>query len=216
MSQTQLDLPAQGIIPDQQSDQSTARGRTRLPDQASPSATAGLARQVGVLNHTGAPERCNERDQFSTVGQLSALGQLSTLEQFNTPDQPSSQIQIRAQDFSIIDRVIVTKSALLVKFKTDAVQPKEALTIPWSPIPHRRRRAIIVPDQIDVERPIRSETRARLLLGIAKARQWLDDLITGRATDTHTIAMREGCSERTVRQNLNLAFLARWRHHPAK
>ena len=214
VSQTQLDLPAQGIIPNQQSDQSTARGRTRLTDQASPSATAGLARQANLLNQTGAPKRCNEPNQFgsvgqhSTIGQLSSISQLRALEQFNTLDQPSSQIRIRTQDFSTIDRVVVTKSALLVTFKTDAVQPKQALTIPWSPIPHRRRATIIAPDTIAAERPIRSETRARLLLGIAKARHWLDDLITGRATDTHTIAMREGCSERTVRQNLNLAFLA--------
>ena len=208
MAQTQLDLSTQETSTEQHGDQSKARGINRLPNQASPSGKPGLARQAGFPNQTGTPQQCDEPDQFGTTDQFSALGQLSALEQFNTLDQPSSPIQIRAQDFSSVDRVVVAKTSLRVTFKPDAVQHREELVIPWSPIPHRRRRAIIVPDQIDVERPIRSETRARLLLGIAKARHWLDDLITGRATDTHTIATREGCSERTVRQNLNLAFLA--------
>ncbi len=57
-------------------------------------------------------------------------------------------------------------------------------------------------------RPIRSETRARLVQGIAKARAWVDELVTGKVADTHAIARREGCSERSVRMTLNLAFLS--------
>ena len=57
-------------------------------------------------------------------------------------------------------------------------------------------------------RPMRVETRARLVDGIAKARFWLDDLVSGRVADTHAIATAEGCSERSVRMTLNLAFLA--------
>ena len=50
--------------------------------------------------------------------------------------------------------------------------------------------------------------RARLLFGIAKARRRVDDRITGRVTDTQFIAIREGCSDRARRANLNLAFLS--------
>ena len=57
-------------------------------------------------------------------------------------------------------------------------------------------------------RPIRAETWARLIDGIAKARRWLNDLTTGGVTDTRQIARREGCSERSVRMTLNLAFLS--------
>lgn len=57
-------------------------------------------------------------------------------------------------------------------------------------------------------RPIRAEPRARLLLGIARARLWVNDLIAGRVTDTHAIAAHKGCSERSDRTNLNLAFLS--------
>jgi hypothetical protein len=95
----------------------------------------------------------------------------------------------------------------------------ETITVPWAPPSQRRYRA-----QIDVShspgmdgssnlivsharRPIRTETRARLLLGIARARRWLDDLTRGRIADLRSISEREGCSERTVRQMLALAFL---------
>ena len=61
---------------------------------------------------------------------------------------------------------------------------------------------------LDVARPIRSETRARLIEGIAKARVWIDDLVSGRVTSTADIASREHCSERSVRMTLGLAFLS--------
>lgn len=114
----------------------------------------------------------------------------------------------RKPDFGAIDRVVVTKTALQVTIKPDARPSVAPLTIPWSPTPHRRHRAIIAPGGDASPRPIRAETRARLLLGIVKARRWIDDLITGRATDMQTIADREGCSERSVRAKLNFAFLA--------
>lgn len=116
--------------------------------------------------------------------------------------------QTRQSAFENIDRVVVKKAALEVRFSPAADPPMSSLTIPWTPAPRRRRRLIIAPDGHHPYRPIRAETRARLLLGIARARQLLDDLITGRAADTEAIAQREGCSERTVRQNLNLAFLS--------
>lgn len=47
----------------------------------------------------------------------------------------------------------------------------------------------------------------RLVEAIAKGRQWLDDLVSGRVNSTMMIAEREGCSDRSVRMNLSLAFL---------
>jgi hypothetical protein len=57
-------------------------------------------------------------------------------------------------------------------------------------------------------RPMRAEARARLLEAIAKARRWLDGLISGRFASTAEIALHERCSERAVRITLGLAFLA--------
>ena len=56
-------------------------------------------------------------------------------------------------------------------------------------------------------RPIHSESRARLVEGIAKARYWLDQLVSGEVADTQQIAAREGTSDRSIRMTLNLAFL---------
>ena len=84
------------------------------------------------------------------------------------------------------------------------------LLVPWSPVPTSRRRELIVPagqENSTSRRPIRAESRARLLEGIAKARLWLDDLASGRICDTWEIATQEGCSERSIRMTLNLAFL---------
>jgi DNA invertase Pin-like site-specific DNA recombinase len=121
-------------------------------------------------------------------------------------DQASLNMRER---FSAIDRVIVSKNKLEVRFSTTEGEVQDAaLTIPWTPTTQRRLSATFVPDQQRVPRPISSETRARLLIAIAKARHWQDDLVTGRAADTKAIAEREGCSERSVRHNLNLAFLS--------
>ena len=75
--------------------------------------------------------------------------------------------------------------------------------------PARRRRAFIAPAGQEADaRPIRAETRSRLISGIANARAWLNELATGRVGDTAAIALRHGCSERSVRSTLNLAFLS--------
>jgi site-specific DNA recombinase len=57
-------------------------------------------------------------------------------------------------------------------------------------------------------RPIRSESRALLVALIARARRWLDELITDPAANTKSIADREGCSVRGVNMTISLAFLA--------
>jgi hypothetical protein len=83
-------------------------------------------------------------------------------------------------------------------------------SVPWSPAPASPRREITLPagsDRVD-PRPIRAESRARLLEGIAKARLWLAELVTGHMRDTGEIARREGYSERSVRMTLSLAFLS--------
>src|SRR5207253_1496915 len=43
---------------------------------------------------------------------------------------------------------------------------------------------------------------------IAKGRLWVDELISGRVSDTKEIAGREGCSDRSIRMTLSLAFLS--------
>ena len=47
-----------------------------------------------------------------------------------------------------------------------------------------------------------------MLTAIARGRHWLDELITGAATDAEQIAAREKCAVRQVNMTISLAFLS--------
>ena len=57
-------------------------------------------------------------------------------------------------------------------------------------------------------RPMKVEDRSRILKGIARGRAWLEELLSGQAASTDGIAIRERCSERSIRMTLSLAFLS--------
>jgi hypothetical protein len=81
------------------------------------------------------------------------------------------------------------------------------LVVTWKKTPSKRPREIIHPAGTSSHpdpRPIRAETRAKLVTAIAKGRHWLDDLIAGTVTNAEQIAARETCSIRQA----NLAFIA--------
>jgi site-specific DNA recombinase len=85
------------------------------------------------------------------------------------------------------------------------------LLIPWKKKPAKQPRAIIAPSLTGSPadpRPIRAETRAKLITAIATGRRWLDELITGTVTNAEQIAQRETCSIRQVNRTITLAFLA--------
>ncbi|WP_375462287.1 recombinase family protein, partial [uncultured Enterovirga sp.] len=86
----------------------------------------------------------------------------------------------------------------------------ELIQASWIRSPTTRQREIIVPSGVDPDRarPARSLDRARLLRSIARGRGWLDEIVSGSIADTDAIASREGCSERSVRMTLSLAFLS--------
>src|SRR5271169_4360988 len=83
------------------------------------------------------------------------------------------------------------------------------LTAPWSKTPHRRHRDVIAPEGSSraAARPIRSDTRVKLVSAIARGRQWLSEIEAGVAT-FDAIAAREACSKRHVNMTISLAFLA--------
>jgi site-specific DNA recombinase len=56
--------------------------------------------------------------------------------------------------------------------------------------------------------PMKPSRREALLLAIAKARQWMDDLTHGRAASSAAIARREGKLERHIRLLAPLAFVS--------
>ena len=58
------------------------------------------------------------------------------------------------------------------------------------------------------ERAMRSDTKIKILVGIAQARAFLDELIAGRVLDIADLAQREKRSVRSTTMQLSLAFLA--------
>ena len=56
--------------------------------------------------------------------------------------------------------------------------------------------------------PIKPGRREALLIAIAKARNWIDDLAHGRVASFAVIARREGKAERHIRLLAPLAFLS--------
>jgi site-specific DNA recombinase len=92
---------------------------------------------------------------------------------------------------------------------TSAGRPTARATtmeVPWtSPVPAGVKGIIHVPAH---NTPIKDSRREALLIAIAKARQWIDDLADGRAASFTVIARREGRAERHIRQLAPLAFVS--------
>jgi DNA invertase Pin-like site-specific DNA recombinase len=86
-----------------------------------------------------------------------------------------------------------------------------ALVVPWKKTPSRRSREIILPTSTSSHpdpRPMRAETRVKLVTAIAKGRHWLDELIAGTVTNVEQLASAEKCTVRQVNMTISLAFLA--------
>jgi DNA invertase Pin-like site-specific DNA recombinase len=80
------------------------------------------------------------------------------------------------------------------------------ITITWtSPVPAALKGIIHVPAH---NTPMKPSRRDALLIAIAKARKWVDDLAHGRAAGFAAIARREGKVERHVRLLAPLAFVS--------
>ena len=85
------------------------------------------------------------------------------------------------------------------------------LVVPWKKTQSKQPRQVIPPAPTSSRqdpRPIRAETRAKLVTAIATAQQWLDELVAGTVKNVEQIADREKCSIRQVNRTITLAFLA--------
>jgi hypothetical protein len=79
------------------------------------------------------------------------------------------------------------------------------LIVRWKKPPSRQPRQIIPPAgplSRQDRRPIRAETRAKLVA--AMARHWLDELVAGTIPNVDQIAERENCSIRQVNRTITL------------
>jgi len=81
--------------------------------------------------------------------------------------------------------------------------------VAWAGPINNPRREVLAPQGSDASpyRAMRSQPRAKLIIAMATARRWLDEILSGDI-DIDAIARCEACSERHVRNTLSLAFLA--------
>src|SRR3984885_10808031 len=125
------------------------------------------------------------------------------------------QLQERETLAGVVAGIDVHGDRLVVRFISDHTDEPDgsgdlSLTIPWQKPPSKQSRRILLPHQAsrrDVQ-PEQFERRARLVSAIAKGRQWLDDVVSGRVTTVQEICIREKCSGRQVNMTISLAFLA--------
>jgi DNA invertase Pin-like site-specific DNA recombinase len=193
------------------------KGAARYRYYVSSALVQGRKDQAGSVRRVPAPE--------IEEAVLRALGNLCGAETGGSDNETggrpacleiadSTDGSLKDPDRLLIDRylakVLVRPGMLEITARASEDGPPETLKLAWTAPAGRRKRDIIVPEGVDAaaQRPIHSETRARLVEALAKARQWLQQLISGEVRDTREIAVREGASERSVRMTLNLAFVA--------
>lgn len=131
------------------------------------------------------------------------------------PDMPLAEGENEPLSFEIIERrlerVIVHQTSLEILLRSED-GPPAAIMISWVQPNRAPARQILSNDNEQKAEPaprrMRAQDRARILVAIAKARLWVEQLVSGEVLDTHAIAQREGCSERAVRMTLELAFIA--------
>jgi site-specific DNA recombinase len=121
-----------------------------------------------------------------------------------------------------LERVTLTSMYLELQLRqcVEAAQPDDGpnnpagrsianvttITVPWtSPVPAAVKGIIRVPAH---NTPITPSGRDALLMAIAKARKWIDELAQGRLGSFAVLATREGKLERHIRLLLPLAFLS--------
>jgi len=113
-------------------------------------------------------------------------------------------------------RIDVHKDRLMVRLKSAVTEEGshstdgQLLSIPWQKPLSRKSRQILIPLGVprNEVRPTRIERRARLVNAIAQGRRWLDEIVSGSATNIEQIATRQKCSVRQVNMTISLAFLA--------
>ena len=126
------------------------------------------------------------------------------------PTEPQSSDRARIEAW--VQRIVVAQNTIEIHL-TDAAGSLAAETpivVAWSAKRQRRQREVIGPSTASGEpsRPIRPEARSRLLRAIAKARGWVEAIVSGEVADIETIATREAVSIRSARMTFSLAFVA--------
>jgi site-specific DNA recombinase len=138
------------------------------------------------------------------------------IEQQNGSAINTPRIDDREAIAQLASAIIVYMDKLVVRLNSDSTDEASdnsndrSISIPWQKPPSKRARQILLPSNKSRSevRPQHFERRAQLVSAIARGRQWLDDVVSGRMTTVAELCARENCSARKVNMTISLAFLA--------
>ncbi len=125
--------------------------------------------------------------------------------------KPNDQSELSDQQIAATQQNAVNEQGLSNAHQMYKNPNDYLLLIPWKKPPSKRPRELIPPAASSSRRdarPIRAETRAKLVTAIARGRRWADELIAGTFTNVEQIAAAAGCTPRQVNMTISLAFLA--------
>jgi site-specific DNA recombinase len=177
----------------------TRKGATRYRYYISLSLVQGRSERAGSISRIPAPEI----EALVTESIRDHLGLFADLDDKALVQNYVTRIDLRS------DRLVIELAAMKGA-KAKRRRSSQRLEVPWRKTSSTRRREILLPETPSTHppRPIRSENRALLIASIAKARRWLNKLMTEPTVTVEAIAERERCSVRKVNMTLSLAFLA--------
>jgi site-specific DNA recombinase len=133
-----------------------------------------------------------------------AIGPSEIAISLRTTVEPPQQ---QPQEPSTRDRSGKRGIARASRGKSSQATPR-ILRIAWVKTPMKKHRSVLASNDPSADsRPIRSDSRNKLLQSIARGRRWLAELQSG-SLDADAIARREHCSKRHVNMTISLAFLS--------
>ncbi len=171
--------------------------------------------------YVSSPLRRGGRTAPGTVSRVSApdieaavLAGLREVWRSRNPDIAASVLDDKNLVTAFLDRAVLKRERIDMRLIRvgDADQSPQGrdVALPFKVRTIKRRREKTVPEEFEGNTPfkMRSNKRKRLVLAIAKARRWAEELAMGQVSDVKAIAKREEVSERHVRITLPLSFLS--------
>jgi hypothetical protein len=181
-----------------------------LRDSATPTDPSALATTSSASHITGAP------GSPTTARLCTASQSAATPASYRTASASSPAMALASESCRLIEaaveRVAIRDGSIEIALTREAaaIVGEAAVATGWPKPPVRVIRELIPPiEGVHPDaRATRSDTKAKLLAGIAKARGWLDELVAGRVLDVADLAQREKRSVRSTAMLLSLTFLA--------
>jgi len=114
---------------------------------------------------------------------------------------------------SVIDKIDLLGGQLKITLKApqgeaDGEAADNTLHVPWLKKAWRRKKEVLGSLPEAPHRPMRSETRSKLLKGIAQGRVWIEELVSHKERTIQDIANRHNLSDRNIRSTISLGLLA--------